>query len=64
MSRDEIHDAIMQFSTESNDIHYQDDILRIMNILDKLNDKVNDIRVQAYHANNVASCLANGIQPD
>jgi len=61
---DEIHDMIMNYRTQSVDMKIGEDIGHILDILDKLNDKVNAIGSASSKAANVASCLVNGIQPD
>jgi hypothetical protein len=56
----EIHDMIMQAHTEPT----AETIHLILNILDKLNDKIDRIEGVSNKTANIASCLANGVQPD
>lgn len=61
MSIREIQDQIQNWH---NNDGQQVGNLRILEICQNLADKLAEVENTARHANNTASCLANGIQPD
>jgi len=52
----EIHDMIQLCPTN--------DVSRVLDILDKINTRMDEIERELTRSANVASCLANGIKPD
>lgn len=61
---DEIHDQIQQFSAAEPGVVTFDDIVKVLNIMDKMNEKINAVSASTNRAASTASMLANGIQPD
>jgi hypothetical protein len=57
---DEIHDLIQQCDTMPT----PETLVQILNIMDKMNDKINAVESTAGAAAARSSMLANGIQPD
>lgn len=72
MTTDQIHDCIQNFDLKKHDLGHA------LVIMDQMNSKIAELEAKlshleaklqaaestARHANNIASCLANGIQPD
>lgn len=72
MTTDQLHDCIQNFDVKKHDLGHALVIMEQMNInIGALQTKLSDLEAKlqaaestARHANNIASCLANGIQPD
>lgn len=65
MTTDQIHDAIQNVGMIEGHIG------SVLVIIDQMNSKIaelearlEEVKHDAWRANNIASCLANGIQPD
>lgn len=57
----QIHDMIQTFPLGEN---HEAMASRLLDILQAVNERMDEIEAAAQHANNIASCLANGIRPD